>query len=133
MIWTVLLIPCSYNSWLRSSLSMSARVVALGRTRALDRCSRQVWPVTDTCRLLPGGSFFGLLSKNSRFGRNPVVLLGVLVHFVAFYLIFLNMPADAPIAPVEGTNSSAYIKPRCAGHPLSGTRWPFAWSSVSSL
>ncbi|XP_040845534.1 UNC93-like protein MFSD11 isoform X2 [Ochotona curzoniae] len=58
-----------------------------------------------------GGSLFGLLSKNSRFGRNPVVLLGVLVHFVAFYLIFLNMPADAPIAPVEGTNSSAYIKP----------------------
>uniref|UniRef100_A0A8C5KK21 UNC93-like protein MFSD11 n=1 Tax=Jaculus jaculus TaxID=51337 RepID=A0A8C5KK21_JACJA len=58
-----------------------------------------------------GGSLFGLLSKNSRFGRNPVVLLGIVVHFVAFYLIFLNMPGDAPIAPVEGTNSSAYIRP----------------------
>uniref|UniRef100_A0A8C2V7P9 UNC93-like protein MFSD11 n=1 Tax=Chinchilla lanigera TaxID=34839 RepID=A0A8C2V7P9_CHILA len=58
-----------------------------------------------------GGSLFGLLSKNNRFGRNPVVLLGILVHFIAFYLIFLNMPADAPIAPVEGTNSSAYIRP----------------------
>uniref|UniRef100_A0A8D1BT72 UNC93-like protein MFSD11 n=2 Tax=Sus scrofa TaxID=9823 RepID=A0A8D1BT72_PIG len=58
-----------------------------------------------------GGSLFGLLSKNTRFGRNPVVLLGVLVHFLAFYLIFLNMPGDAPIAPVEGTDSSAYIKP----------------------
>nr|KAF6416412.1 major facilitator superfamily domain containing 11 [Molossus molossus] len=58
-----------------------------------------------------GGSLFGLLSKNNRFGRNPVVLLGILVHFVAFYLIFLNMPADAPIAPLEGTDSSAYIKP----------------------
>nr|KAF6286825.1 hypothetical protein mPipKuh1_010002 [Pipistrellus kuhlii] len=57
-----------------------------------------------------GGSLFGLLSKNNRFGRNPVVLLGTLVHFVAFYLIFLNMPADAPIAPLEGTDSSAYIK-----------------------
>uniref|UniRef100_A0A4X1USB6 UNC93-like protein MFSD11 n=1 Tax=Sus scrofa TaxID=9823 RepID=A0A4X1USB6_PIG len=57
-----------------------------------------------------GGSLFGLLSKNTRFGRNPVVLLGVLVHFLAF-LIFLNMPGDAPIAPVEGTDSSAYIKP----------------------
>uniref|UniRef100_A0A5F5PPA7 UNC93-like protein MFSD11 n=2 Tax=Equus TaxID=9789 RepID=A0A5F5PPA7_HORSE len=57
-----------------------------------------------------GGSLFGLLSKNNRFGRNPVVLLGILVHFTAFYLIFLNMPADAPIAPVEGTDSSAYIK-----------------------
>ncbi|ERE67793.1 UNC93-like protein MFSD11-like protein [Cricetulus griseus] len=58
-----------------------------------------------------GGSLFGLLSKNNRFGRNPVVLLGTLVHFVAFYLIFLNMPGDAPIAPVEGTNSISYIRP----------------------
>uniref|UniRef100_A0A8C7B6K7 UNC93-like protein MFSD11 n=1 Tax=Neovison vison TaxID=452646 RepID=A0A8C7B6K7_NEOVI len=57
-----------------------------------------------------GGSLFGLLSKNNRFGRNPVVLLGILVHFIAFYLIFLNMPGDAPIAPIEGTDSSAYIK-----------------------
>ncbi|GAB5581354.1 UNC93-like protein MFSD11 isoform X1 [Prionailurus iriomotensis] len=56
-----------------------------------------------------GGSLFGLLSKNNRFGRNPVVLLGILVHFIAFYLIFLNMPGDAPIAPVEGTDSTAYI------------------------
>ncbi|XP_037347356.1 UNC93-like protein MFSD11 isoform X2 [Talpa occidentalis] len=57
-----------------------------------------------------GGSLFGLLSKNNRFGRNPVVLLGILVHFVAFYLIFLNMPGDAPVAPAEGTDSNAYIK-----------------------
>ncbi|XP_046937266.1 UNC93-like protein MFSD11 isoform X2 [Lynx rufus] len=57
-----------------------------------------------------GGSLFGLLSKNNRFGRNPVVLLGILVHFMAFYLIFLNMPGDAPIAPVEGTDSTAYIR-----------------------
>ncbi|KAM9750267.1 UNC93-like protein MFSD11 isoform 2-T2 [Dama dama] len=58
-----------------------------------------------------GGSLFGLLSKNNRFGRNPVVLLGILVHFIAFYLIFLNLPGDAPIAPVEGTDSRAYITP----------------------
>lgn len=58
-----------------------------------------------------GGSLFGLLSRSSRLGRNPVVLLGTLVHFLAFYLIFLNLPGDAPIAPVEGTNSSAYIRP----------------------
>ncbi|XP_044529404.1 UNC93-like protein MFSD11 isoform X2 [Gracilinanus agilis] len=56
-----------------------------------------------------GGSLFGLLSKNSRFGRNPVVLLGILVHFVAFYLIFLNIPSDAPVAPIDGTDSNAYI------------------------
>lgn len=46
------------------------------------------------------------------------MLLGTLVHFVAFYLIFLNMPGDAPIAPVEGTNSSAYIRPRYTDSPF---------------
>lgn len=65
-----------------------------------------------------GGSLFGLLSKNNRFGRNPVVLLGILVHFVAFYLIFLNMPGDAPIAPLEGTDSRAYISSRYRGRPF---------------
>ncbi|NWR31812.1 MFS11 protein, partial [Tachuris rubrigastra] len=58
-----------------------------------------------------GGGIFGLLSKNSRFGRNPVVLLGILVHFIAFYLIFFNMPNDAPIAPMEGTDQVAYMIP----------------------
>lgn len=78
---------------------------------------------------LVGGSLFGLLSKNNRFGRNPVVLLGILVHFVAFYLIFLNMPGDAPVAPVGGTDSSAYIKSRYSdGHVslvegMAGSYW----------
>ncbi|NXP27598.1 MFS11 protein, partial [Scytalopus superciliaris] len=58
-----------------------------------------------------GGGIFGLLSKNSRFGRNPIVMLGILVHFIAFYLIFFNMPNDAPIAPMEGTNQVAYMIP----------------------
>uniref|UniRef100_A0A8C8BIA3 UNC93-like protein MFSD11 n=1 Tax=Otus sunia TaxID=257818 RepID=A0A8C8BIA3_9STRI len=58
-----------------------------------------------------GGGLFGLLSKNNRFGRNPVVMLGIIVHFIAFYLIFFNMPNDAPIAPMEGTDDVAYMNP----------------------
>ncbi|KGL91156.1 UNC93-like MFSD11 [Charadrius vociferus] len=58
-----------------------------------------------------GGGIFGLLSKNNRFGRNPVVMLGIVVHFIAFYLIFFNMPNDAPIAPMEGTDHVAYMIP----------------------
>ncbi|NXV89926.1 MFS11 protein, partial [Calonectris borealis] len=58
-----------------------------------------------------GGGIFGLLSKNNRFGRNPVVMLGIVVHFIAFYLIFFNMPNDAPIAPMEGTDDVAYMMP----------------------
>ncbi|XP_034960459.1 UNC93-like protein MFSD11 [Zootoca vivipara] len=58
-----------------------------------------------------GGGIFGLLSKNSRFGRNPVVMLGIVVHFAAFYLIFYNMPNDAPIASIHGTDSIAFMEP----------------------
>ncbi|KFW79940.1 UNC93-like protein MFSD11 [Phalacrocorax carbo] len=58
-----------------------------------------------------GGGIFGLLSKNNRFGRNPIVMLGIVIHFIAFYLIFFNMPNDAPIAPMEGTDDVAYMIP----------------------
>ncbi|KAM6119004.1 UNC93-like MFSD11 [Phoenicopterus ruber ruber] len=58
-----------------------------------------------------GGGIFGLLSKNNRFGRNPVVMLGIFVHFIAFYLIFFNMPNDAPLAPMEGTDDISYMIP----------------------
>ncbi|KAJ7989404.1 hypothetical protein DPEC_G00304200 [Dallia pectoralis] len=58
-----------------------------------------------------GGGVFGLLNKCNRFGRNPVVLLGMITHFVAFYLIFLNIASDAPIAPEEGTDLEAYFTP----------------------
>lgn len=58
-----------------------------------------------------GGGIFGLLSKKSRFGRNPIVMLGIAVHFIAFYLIFVNMPSNAPVAPMEGTDDIAYMIP----------------------
>ncbi|NWX85005.1 MFS11 protein, partial [Nothoprocta ornata] len=58
-----------------------------------------------------GGGIFGLVSKKNHFGRNPVVMLGIIVHFIAFYLIFFNIPNDAPIAPMEGTDYIAYMIP----------------------
>ena len=58
-----------------------------------------------------GGGIFGLLSKKSRFGRNPIVMLGIAVHFIAFYLIFVNMPSNAPVAPMEGIDDIAYMIP----------------------
>ncbi|XP_053144853.1 UNC93-like protein MFSD11 [Hemicordylus capensis] len=58
-----------------------------------------------------GGGVFGLISKSNQFGRNPVVMLGIVVHFIAFYLIFYNMPNDAPIASISGTDSIAYMEP----------------------
>uniref|UniRef100_A0A8C5BXF7 Major facilitator superfamily domain containing 11 n=1 Tax=Gadus morhua TaxID=8049 RepID=A0A8C5BXF7_GADMO len=57
-----------------------------------------------------GGGVFGILNNN-RLGRNPVVLLGLLIHYLAFYLIFLNIAPDAPQAPEEGTDLQAYMTP----------------------
>lgn len=65
-----------------------------------------------------GGGIFGLLSKKSRFGRNPIVMLGIAVHFIAFYLIFVNMPSNAPVAPMEGTDDIAYMIPRYVSSSL---------------
>uniref|UniRef100_A0A3Q0RBE1 Major facilitator superfamily domain containing 11 n=1 Tax=Amphilophus citrinellus TaxID=61819 RepID=A0A3Q0RBE1_AMPCI len=58
-----------------------------------------------------GGGLFGLLCKNSRFRRTSVVFLGMVVHFVAFYLIFLNIPDDAPIVFETTTLKKPYLTP----------------------
>lgn len=43
-----------------------------------------------------GGGLFGIFGKyTNRFGKDPVVLLGMLVHLVTYFLIYLNLPAHA--------------------------------------
>lgn len=59
-----------------------------------------------------GGGLFGLLCKNNRFRRTSVVFLGMVVHFVAFYLIFLNTPGDAPVVYSTATQQEPYLTPR---------------------
>lgn len=56
-----------------------------------------------------------MLNQCNRNGRNPVVFLGLFTHYLAFFLIFLNIASDAPIAPEEGTELQGYITPRYEG------------------
>ncbi|MBN3303300.1 MFS11 protein, partial [Amia calva] len=58
-----------------------------------------------------GGGLFGLLCKNNRFRRTSVVFLGMVVHFIAFYLIFLIIPEDAPIVFETDTQHEPYLMP----------------------
>ncbi|XP_061905955.1 UNC93-like protein MFSD11 isoform X2 [Entelurus aequoreus] len=58
-----------------------------------------------------GGGLFGLMCKNNRFRRTSVVFLGMVVHFVAFYLIFLNIPDDAPVVFHTVTQKSPFLTP----------------------
>lgn len=54
-----------------------------------------------------------------------MVLLGLITHYVAFYLIFLNIASDAPIASEAGTDLQAFITPRYENHRVSAkTREP---------
>ncbi|KAI8130345.1 hypothetical protein FF38_03408 [Lucilia cuprina] len=56
-----------------------------------------------------GGSLFGILaSKTTRFGRDPIVIVGYVIHMIAFLLIFLNLP-DA--APFNDTDDMSYFDP----------------------
>uniref|UniRef100_A0A3Q3B9U9 UNC93-like protein MFSD11 n=1 Tax=Kryptolebias marmoratus TaxID=37003 RepID=A0A3Q3B9U9_KRYMA len=57
------------------------------------------------------GGLFGLLCKNSRFRRTSVVFLGMVVHFIASYLIFLNIPDDAPVVFESTTQKNPYLTP----------------------
>lgn len=54
-----------------------------------------------------GGALFGILgSKTIRWGRSPIVIGGFIVHILAFFLIFLNLPDESPI---QETDQEAYI------------------------
>ncbi|PIK55725.1 putative UNC93-like protein MFSD11-like [Apostichopus japonicus] len=54
-----------------------------------------------------GGGLFGLLgNRTNTYGRDPIVLLGYLVHMACFFLIFLNIPGPSPI---DSTSVKAII------------------------
>ncbi len=42
-------------------------------------------------------------------GRDPVVLLGFLLHVVTFYLIFLNLPPSSPMGKIKKLKIAFYI------------------------
>jgi hypothetical protein len=55
-----------------------------------------------------GGALFGLLGKKTiRWGRDPIVIIGFLIHIIAFFLIFMNLPNAAPFGD---TNDEAFMK-----------------------
>lgn len=50
---------------------------------------------------------FGILgSKFTKWGRDPVVMGGFVIHLVAFFLIFLNLPNSSPF---DDTEEKAFI------------------------
>ncbi|CAH0579109.1 unnamed protein product [Chrysodeixis includens] len=56
-----------------------------------------------------GGALFGILgSKTTRWGRDPIVIMGYIIHLGSFFLIFINLPT---VAPFGDTQEISYITP----------------------
>ncbi|MCL4137939.1 UNVERIFIED_CONTAM: hypothetical protein GTU68_051888 [Idotea baltica] len=50
------------------------------------------------CGEILGGAVFGIFGKKTiKAGRDPIILLGYLVHSVCYFLIFMNLPSASPL------------------------------------
>lgn len=59
--------------------------------------------------IITGGALFGILgSKTTRWGRDPIVIMGYFIHLLSFFLIFINLPT---VAPFGDTEEVSYITP----------------------
>ncbi|XP_017110456.1 UNC93-like protein MFSD11 [Drosophila elegans] len=56
-----------------------------------------------------GGGLFGILgNKTTRYGRDPIVIVGYLMHMAAYFMIFINLPNSAPF---KDTTDISYLDP----------------------
>ncbi|XP_075894723.1 UNC93-like protein MFSD11 [Nelusetta ayraudi] len=110
----LLLSPCMAYSGLELSFYSGIYGTCIGATAQFGAAAKGLIGISGIVvgvGEIVGGGLFGLLCKNSRFRRTSVVFLGMVVHFVAFYLIFLNIPDDAPVVLGSSTERSPYLTP----------------------
>ena len=57
-----------------------------------------------------GGALFGFLGHlTAKRGRDPIIILGFIVSMVSYFLMFLNLPFEAPLGETKETDT-AYIE-----------------------
>ncbi|XP_037943508.1 UNC93-like protein MFSD11 [Teleopsis dalmanni] len=85
---------------------------SIGFTKKISESPKQILGLAGICigaGEVFGGGLFGILGpKTTRFGRDPIVIAGYIVHLIAFFLIFLNLPNSAPFTD---TNDISYLDP----------------------
>lgn len=110
----LLLSPCMAYSGLELSFYSGVYGTCIGATAQFGEAAKGLIGISGIMvgiGEIVGGGLFGLLCKNNRFRRTSVVFLGMVVHFVAFYLIFLNIPDDAPLIFNTITQKKSYLTP----------------------
>lgn len=110
----LLLSPCMAYSGLELSFYSGVYGTCIGATAHFGEAAKGLIGISGIVvgiGEIVGGGLFGLLFKNNRFRRTSVVFLGMVVHFVAIYLIFLSIPDDAPVVFNTTTQSKPYLTP----------------------
>ncbi|XP_031168105.1 UNC93-like protein MFSD11 [Sander lucioperca] len=110
----LLLSPCMAYSGLELSFYSGVYGTCIGATTQFGEAAKGLIGISGIVvgiGEIVGGGLFGLLCKNNRFRRTSVVFLGMVVHFVAVYLIFLNIPDDAPVVFSTTTQHKPYLTP----------------------
>ncbi|XP_054596117.2 UNC93-like protein MFSD11 isoform X1 [Nothobranchius furzeri] len=110
----MLLSPCMAYSGLELSFYSGVYGTCIGATAQFGEAAKGLIGISGIVvgiGEIVGGGLFGLLCRNSRFRRTSVVFLGMVVHFIASYLIFLNIPDDAPIVFESASQKSPYLTP----------------------
>ncbi|XP_054615361.1 UNC93-like protein MFSD11 isoform X2 [Dunckerocampus dactyliophorus] len=110
----LLLSPCMAYSGLELSFYSGVYGTCIGATAQFGEAAKGLIGISGIVvgvGEIIGGGLFGLVCKNNRFRRTSVVFLGMVVHFVAFYLIFLNIPDDAPVVFNTVTQKSSFLTP----------------------
>ncbi|XP_028267153.1 UNC93-like protein MFSD11 isoform X1 [Parambassis ranga] len=110
----LLLSPCMAYSGLELSFYSGVYGTCIGATAQFGEAAKGLIGISGIVvgiGEIVGGGLFGLVCKNNRFRRTSVVFLGMVVHFVAFYLVFLNIPDDAPVVFETTTQTTPYLTP----------------------
>lgn len=68
--------------------------------------------------IFSGGALFGILGeKTVKWGRDPIVMVGFLIHVLSYFLIFLNLPDSAPFTDTDAVgfiNANAIVAMTCS-------------------
>ncbi|KAM9843706.1 UNC93-like protein MFSD11 [Aulostomus maculatus] len=110
----LLLSPCMAYSGLELSFYSGVYGTCIGATTQFGEAAKGLIGISGIVvgiGEIVGGGLFGLLCKNNRFRRTSVVFLGMVVHFIAFYLVFLNIPDDAPVVFQTTTQKTPFLTP----------------------
>lgn len=80
---------------------------SIGNTSKLGEMAKQMVGLSGICVGIGeifGGVLFGLLGpKTIKYGRDPIVIAGFIVHLISFLMIFLNIPNGAPLDTTSDT------------------------------